>query len=178
MLDLTTQQMVALPAASLAHLRAAITSDGGDPTPLQEAGYAAGEALYDAFGGWLASRGRPAPEALDVDSAQEEASAFFRESGWGEIRFAPLGAVVAVDSARWMEADVAASLAQPGCFFSTGLLSGFFGRLGEVPLAALEVECRSAGAPRCRFLLGGADALEGVYEEIGRGGDYAVAVGE
>ena len=176
MLDLAAQPLVAIPAASLAHLRSALTRDGGDPAPFQEAGYAAGDGLYEAFAARLRARGVAGPETLDVGAAQAEASAFFRESGWGDISFEPLGAVIAIDSPRWKEADAAAPSAHPSCFFSTGLLAGFFGRLADAPLGALEVECRSAGAARCRFLLGSGDALDGVYEEIAQGRDYAAAV--
>lgn len=178
MLDLPAQQMVAVPAAALAQLRAAVTRDGGDPTPIHEAGYAAGEALYDAFGRWLARRGTGSPELLDVDTVQRAASEFLNESGWGEIRFEPLGAALAIDGHAWTEADPSAKIEHPGCFLGTGLLAGFFGRLADAPLAALEVECRSAGADRCRFLLGAADVLEGVYDQVAAGGDYAVAVAE
>lgn len=176
MLDLAAQPLVAIPAASLAYIRSALTRDGGDPAPFQEAGYAAGDGLYDAFAERLHARGLASPEALDVATAQTEATAFFRESGWGDIRFEPLGLVVAIDSQRWMEAEGVSGLGHPGCFFSTGLLAGFFGRLADAPLAALEVECRSAGAGRCRFLIGSAEALEGVYEAMAEGGDYAAVV--
>jgi hypothetical protein len=33
------------------------------------------------------------------------------------------------------------------------------------------------GSPRCRFLVGNADVMEHVYEEMGRGVDYEEAVG-
>ena len=176
MLDLAAHPLVAIPAASLAQLRAAFVRDGADPAPLQEAGYAAGDGLYEAFAARLGGRGLGAPETLDVGAAQTEASAFFRESGWGDLRFEPLGAVVALDSAALREADAAAGAAHPSCVFSTGLLAGFFGRLADAPLAALEVECRSTGGTRCRFLLGSAEALDGVYEEMAAGGDYAAVV--
>ena len=176
MLDLAAQPLVAIPAASLAHLGAVVTRDGGDPAPLQEAGHAAGDGLYEAFAAALATRGLGAPESLDVATAQVEAAAFFREAGWGEIQFASLGVVVALDSTGWKEADAAARSPHPSCYFSTGLLAGFFARLADAPLAALEVECRSTGAHRCRFLLGSADALDAAYDEMARGGDYAAAV--
>ena len=178
MLDLAQQPLVAIPAASLAQLRAAVTRDGSDPGPFQDAGYVAGAGLYDAFVEGLRQQGVASPEQLDVAAAQEHAAAFFRASGWGEVRFEPLGVVVAVDSDRWREADTSARLDHPGCVFSTGLLAGFFGRLADAPLAALEVECRSMGAQRCRFLLGSVDALDGVYQEMAQGGDYAAAVRE
>ena len=178
MIDLPAQKLVVLPAAALAQLRAAITHDGGDPGPVQEAGYAAGEALYGAFTERLADRGLRAPEALDLDVAQAEASAFFRETGWGEIDFEALGAAIAVNSSSWVEATADAAIGQPGCLFGTGMLAGFFGRLADAPLAALEVECRSMGGMRCRFLLGAAEVLEDAYEEMARGGSYAAAVSE
>ena len=125
MLDLSAHNMVVVPAASLAQLRASLTRDGGDPAPVQEAGYAAGEALYAAFGSWLGRRGLPAPEALDLEVAQREASAFFRETGWGEVELEALGAALAVSSTTWTEAGADARLGQPGCLFGTGLLGGF-----------------------------------------------------
>ena len=178
MLDLAAQPLVAIPAASLAQLRAAVTRDGADPAPFQEAGYAAGEGLYDAFVERLRRQGIESPESLDVAAAQHHASAFFRDSGWGEVRFETLGVVVAIDSAEWREADADSTLDHPGCYFSTGLLAGFFGRLADAPLAALEVECRSMGGARCRFLLGSVDALDSVYQELSAGGNYVAAVTE
>ncbi len=177
MLDLAAQPLVAIPVASLAQSRAAVMRDTDDPAPFQEAGFVAGEGLYDAFVERLRQRGLGAPESLDLPTAQAEASAYLLESGWGEVRFEPLGAVLAIDSDRWAEADQGRRLDHPGCDFSTGLLAGFFGRLGDAPLAALEVECRSmVGSTRCRFLLGSAHALEGVYEEVAAGGSYVEAV--
>jgi hypothetical protein len=40
----------------------------------------------------------------------------------------------------------------------------------------MEVECRSAGSPRCRFLLGSADVMTQVYDEMSRGTGYEAAV--
>ena len=57
------------------------------------------------------------------------------------------------------------------------MFADFFGRIADTPLAVLEVECRSMGAPRCRFLVGNAEVMEHVYEEMGRGVDYEEAVG-
>jgi predicted hydrocarbon binding protein len=176
MIDLVAQPLVAIPAAALAQLREAVMRDGGDPAPVQEAGYVAGEGLYDAFAASLRARGLPAPETMEFSAAQTEATNFFRDTGWGKVRFEPMATVVAIDAAAWREADPAAGIAHPGCFFGTGLLAGFFGRLADAPLAALEVECRSMGAPRCRFLLGSAESLETVYEEMAASGDYRAAV--
>jgi predicted hydrocarbon binding protein len=176
MIDLVAQPLVAIPVAALAQLREAVMRDGGDPAPVQEAGYAAGEGLYEAFAASLRARGLPAPEVMELETAQAEAARFFHDSGWGEIRFEPMGTVLAIDAAQWREADPTDGIPHPGCFFGTGLLAGFFGRVADAPLAALEVECRSIGAPRCRFLLGSAESLESVYEEMAASGDYRAAV--
>ena len=52
----------------------------------------------------------------------------------------------------------------------------FFGRISDAPLAVLEVECRSMGAPRCRFLLGNSDVLQYVFTEVEKGVAYDEAV--
>ena len=62
--------------------------------------------------------------------------------------------------------------ASPSCHVGTGLLAGFFGRVADAPLSVLEVECRSAGANRCRFLIGSVDVLQYVYEAMERGVHY------
>jgi hypothetical protein len=85
-------------------------------------------------------------------------------------------AVATLDSEDWGEADPGAGLDYPACHLTTGMFADFFGRIAETPLAVLEVECRSMGAPRCRFLVGAASVMEHVYEEMGRGVEYAQAV--
>jgi hypothetical protein len=44
--------------------------------------------------------------------------------------------------------------------------------VAEQPLAVMEVECRAAGAPRCRFLLGSADVMQQVWEGMADGRPY------
>jgi hypothetical protein len=58
------------------------------------------------------------------------------------------------------------------------MFADFFGRIADAPLAVLEVECRSAGAKRCRFLVGNADVMEHVYDTMGRGDGYDDALSE
>jgi hypothetical protein len=40
----------------------------------------------------------------------------------------------------------------------------------------MEVECRSAGGERCRFLLGSTDVMQQVYDGMSRGASYEEAV--
>jgi predicted hydrocarbon binding protein len=178
-LDLASHQMVALTRASLAALRAALLRDAGPGAAayLQEAGYAGGEALFDSFRGWLRARGLPAAEELPIEEFEQHATDYFRDAGWGSLRVGSLRDAVAVlDSADWGEADAGAGLEFPGCHLTTGMFADFFGRIAEFPLDVLEVECRSMGHARCRFLLGNAEVMDHVYGELSRGVGYEAAV--
>ena len=181
MLDLTTNQLAAVPRASLAALRAALLRDAGPSAAayLQEAGYAGGEALFASFRAWLDERQAGAPEDLDIETFERRATEFFREAGWGSLKVGSLRAAVAtLDSDDWAEADPAAQLDHPGCHLTTGMFADFFGRVADEPLAVLEVECRSMGDARCRFLVGSAEVMGQVYDELGRGVGYEEAVDE
>ncbi len=179
-MDLIGSGMVALSRDTLAALRAALMRDVGYATAgyLQEAGYAGGAGQFDAFRTWLAGRGVADVEALSFDAFQAHASAFFRECGWGSLTVGQLHDTVAtLDSDDWGEATQHTSLEHPGCHLTSGLFADFFGRIAGAPLAVMEVECRSAGAPRCRFLLGSADVLQQVYDGMAAGVPYEDAVG-
>jgi predicted hydrocarbon binding protein len=179
-LDLTSQHMLALTRASLAALRSALIRDAGPSAAayLQEAGYAGGEQLFASFGAWLAARGEEMPpEDLTVEEFESHATEFFREAGWGSIAIGSLNdALATIDSSDWGEADDAGALEHPSCHMTTGMFADFFGRVADQPLAVLEVECRSTGAPRCRFLIGAADVMEHVYDELGQGRSVEEAV--
>jgi predicted hydrocarbon binding protein len=178
-LDLAAHGMLAVTRDALAALRNALMRDTGPAAAayLQEAGYAGGGALFEAFRGWLAARGAGAPEALPLDEFQRLAGEFFREAGWGSLTVGALHETVAtLDSPDWGEATPDAGLEQPCCHLSAGMFADFFGRVADAPLAVMEVECRSAGAERCRFLLGSAEVMEAVYDGISQGQDYDAAV--
>jgi predicted hydrocarbon binding protein len=179
-IDLAHHQMVALTRASLATLRAALVRDAGPAaaTYLQEAGYAGGEALFASFTAWCHDRGIDEPEALDVHTFEQRASEYFRDAGWGRLAIGTLHETVAtLDSTDWGEADPASALDHPGCHLTTGMFADFFGRIADHPVAVLEVECRSAGAARCRFLVGSADVMTRIYDEMGQGVAYEEASG-
>jgi predicted hydrocarbon binding protein len=179
-MNLTGSGMVAITRDAMGGLRAALMRDMGYAAAgyLQEAGYAGGGALFEAFRGWLAARGETAPETLSVTDFQSHATDFFRECGWGSLQVGDLHDTVAtLDSADWGEATPEAGLEQASCHFSAGMFSDFFGRLSDAPLAVMEVECRSAGAERCRFLLGSTEIMEHVYNAMSSGDSYEAAVG-
>jgi hypothetical protein len=64
----------------------------------------------------------------------------------------------------------------PGCYLSSGMFADFFGRLAGAPLAVMEVECRSMGSERCRFLLGSSETMQHVYDGMTQGIPYDSAL--
>jgi predicted hydrocarbon binding protein len=180
-IDLADHQMVALTRASLAALRAALMRDAGPAaaTYLQEAGYAGGDVLFASFGEWLRAGGHREPAELDLPNFELLATEYFRAAGWGSLTIGSLNeAVATLDSEDWGEADPASALSQPACHLTTGMFANFFGQIAEAPLAVLEVECRSMGSDRCRFLIGNAQVMEHVYGELERGIAYSDAVAD
>jgi predicted hydrocarbon binding protein len=178
--DLAQQQLVTLPRASLAVLRAALLRDAGPgyASYLQEAGFAAGETLFTAFEAWLASRDAGPVSALALSDFGAQLADFFVDSGWGTLRLAPHGdLVVRIDASDWAESDPSVALEQPGCHWSAGMFADLLGRVAGGALAAFEVGCRSSGSSRCEWLVGSPEVLTFVYEQLqeGRSVDEALA---
>lgn len=172
-------EMLTLTRASLLSLRAALLRSGDSQAAvaLQEAGYAGGEALFESFRTWLADRTDIVAEDLDVDAFESRLSEFFRETGWGTVQVGRIDDTVAtLDSPDWGECDTATGMQHPSCHITTGMFADLFGRLAGAPVAVLEVECRSAGYERCRFLIGSPEIMDAVYDEMGRGMNYEDAV--
>ena len=146
---------------------------------LQETGFASGEGIYQAFLAWLpAGAGVASPDQLEGDRLSAVLSAFFDARGFGPIDVTPLaGGALALDSAAWAEAEPGTAEA-PMCFFTAGMLADFLGRLSGETVAVMEVECRSKGDPRCRFLSAMPDTLTRVYEAMTNGQSYGEALGE
>ena len=80
--------------------------------------------------------------------------------------------MLTLDSWNWAESDPASAMEYPGCYLTSGLLADFFGRVAGTPLAVMEVECRSMGSQRCRFLLGSAETMQYVYNGMTSGIPY------
>lgn len=170
-----TPAELALPVASLAALRRALNDEVGPETAarvLQQAGFAAGDAIYTVLVG-RAGSGQD-DGAADADAAalgQLPGSVFWRRlsdlfasRGWGRLVHEDLHpGVGCLESSDWVEADPETGATRPSCFFSAGLLANVLGRTAGVPVGVLEVECRSRGDLRCRFIFGGSAAIEAVY---------------
>jgi predicted hydrocarbon binding protein len=149
------------------------------PQALQEAGYAAGEGTYRACCSWLPEHaGVNEPGELAAPHLAEVLSQFFSSLGWGTAEVSPVGEpALAFDSSDWAEAQPAAGLQYPSCYFTAGLLADFMSRVGDAPLAVMEVECRSRGEARCRWLVGAPDTLTGLYQHMAQGADYLAVLG-
>jgi bacteriochlorophyll 4-vinyl reductase len=146
-------------------------------TILQEAGYAAGQAIYTAFASWLPEhRGVANPGELDADLLADTLSEFFTSGGWGTVTMAPVGTgALAIDSNDWAEAEPG-SAQSPMCFFTAGMFADFLGRLSDDTVAVMEVECRSRGDARCRFLSATPEVLDRVYNQMTAGRTYEEAL--
>lgn len=173
-IPLLPSSLVALSPAALHRLR-----DTAGAPALQEAGYAAGESVYRTFAAWLPGlAGVDDPGELAASRLAEVLSRFFSSIGWGGVAITQLSdAVLAVDSAEWAEAQPGVGLQYPSCAFTSGLLADFMTRLGDAPLAVMEVECRSRGEARCRWLVGAPESLTALYEHLAQGADYQTILG-
>jgi predicted hydrocarbon binding protein len=160
-------------------LRQALTRDAAQqaPTILQEVGYASGEQVYAAFTAWLAQDGVTEPGELDANALAEALSEFFAALGWGTVSLERVGtAALALDSSAWGESQEGAGAPYPSCFLSAGLFSDFMGRLAGHGVSVMEVECRSRGDARCRFLVATPEILQKAYDAMVAGQDYSAAI--
>jgi predicted hydrocarbon binding protein len=160
-------------------LRASLERDTGlqAATYLQEAGFAGGEELYESFRAWLGHAHGIEPAELDVEFFGDVLSEFLAEQGWGRLSAAVLGPVLALDSSEWAEALDERRGEFPSCHLSCGLLADFLGRISQDVVAVMEVECRSRGEARCRFLAGAPDTLSILYDRMAQGSGYLEALG-
>ena len=164
-----------LRAALLARLAAGPGGDAGGVDALRAAGYAGGEAVYDAFEQWLAEEegtaannvSRIAPE-LTLPEFGERAARYFRAAGWGRVEFhaEQEQGVAKLTMEHCWEADASGAASAPSCHVTTGMLAAFFGRLAGYPVSVMETECCSAGADRCRFLLGNSEVMAFKWEQM------------
>ncbi|HEX6694270.1 MAG TPA: V4R domain-containing protein [Longimicrobiales bacterium] len=177
----TRPSEMAIPAAALAALRQAITSEfGGDSAArvLRNAGHDAGDAFFHLLANDSdAEAGRAALSQIDADTFWRRFTQLFSSRGWGTLSHGLVHPGIAVLTASdWAEAT-AGSAPRPSCYFTTGLLANVLGKVAGSDVSVMEVECRSRGDASCRFLFGSPDALSSVYHMLlaGESPDSAVA---
>jgi predicted hydrocarbon binding protein len=169
---MASNREIRIPAASILALRATLRREVGAraaTTALQEAGHAAGDALYDRLA-HNDSMGETPGSTFWI-----RLSSLFREMGWGTVEHqeahAGVGALVARD---WFEVDPAAST--PTCPFSTGVLSSILGRVAGRDVSVMVVPCPDGGDACCRFLFGAAPVLQKVYAGLREGEELETAL--
>jgi predicted hydrocarbon binding protein len=166
---------LALGRSALLHFATVLerVAPGESATLLRETGFAAGQAAYEGLVESVALRyGVESPQGLDARYLGDALAGYFREAGWGTVSAEQLaGGVLAVDSPDWAEAEPRGA-EFPSCHFSVGLLSDLFTRAGGQPAAVMEVECRSRGDTRCRFLVGSPAMLNWLYDGMTAGSTY------
>jgi bacteriochlorophyll 4-vinyl reductase len=160
---------LALPVSSLAALRDALVVSVGTESAaqaLRQAGFAAGDALFQI----LAADDPDELAELPAPVFWSRLARLFAARGWGQLSYAQAHpGVGALEATNWVEAVPDNGAAQPSCHFTTGVLANLLGRVVGSEVAVLEVECRSRGEPRCRFLFGGAVAVYALYDRIAAG---------
>ena len=158
---------LALPVAALSALRHALAGRVGDDEAahaLRAAGHAAGNVLA----GILAS---PQDNSALAQSAYFRRLAdLFANRGWGHFAHErPHPGVAVLQAGDWVEADPEFAAQRPSCFFTTGMLANILGRAAGAEIAVYEVECRSKGDARCRFLIGAPETLQHLHESATEG---------
>lgn len=179
-LHLAATHCVSLGRHFLPQLRAALERETGAHAAalLQEAGFASGAGLYDAFTAWVREAyDLDDPGELDQAHLSEALSGFFTATGWGPLTAQPLSdAVLALDAGEWAEAGEPGTSEHPSCHLSCGMLAEFLGRLSGQVTAVMQVECPSRGDARARFLAGAPETLGIVYDRMAAGMSYTDAV--
>ena len=161
---------LALPVKSLAAMRVSLTKEVGPDVAaraLRAAGYASGDAFFlaltQAFG---EGGGSPQFGGLGLATFWRRISQLFSTRGWGTFAHESVHpGIGALDSVNWVEALPESAL-RPSCFYTTGLLANLLGQTSGEEVAVLEVECRSRGDQRCRFLFGAPQTLKALYGRV------------
>lgn len=164
---------IRFPADAILAIRRSLVREVGAEAAgraLQEAGNAAGDALFDRLS-------RAADALADTPSASfwDRLAGLFREMGWGTVEHRDLHpGVGALDARDWFEVDPAAR--RPSCPFTTGVLANVLGRVAGGEVAVLQVPLPDGTPGGCRFLFGGAAAVERLYGGLREGRDLEAAL--
>jgi predicted hydrocarbon binding protein len=158
-----------MPVAAVAALRDALTSQLGDDAAadaLRAAGFAAGDAFHRILNGGEADD----LKQLSASRFWARLALLFSSRGWGQLTYSEAHpGVGSLEANDWAEGRTEQEAGRPSCHFTTGLLANLLGQIAGTEVGVLEVECRSRGDQRCRFLFGGTEAVYAVYNRIVEG---------
>lgn len=179
----TKVHLFSLAPASLQAMRAALIEHRSvDAIPLlQQAGYATGEAIFDALTDRLAEEGAPPPDQLPPEAFTLRVGAFLQANGWGRVTLGPddssgdpRALIVTVDEGPESADD---GTSDDGCPLTTGVLSGLLTRVVDAPVAVMAIEAGDDGvARRCRFLAASPATVQAAWQAIAEGREWRDAV--
>ena len=167
MTEATAIKLVGVAIPTLRELRSQVLSGGDDESAvngLREAGYAGGEAVFDAFEQWLDETGGGIVTGdLRLNDFGDKVREFFRNAGWGDLTFSQdeSEGVAMIDVENCWESTGSDEEAS-GCHITTGVLAAFFGKVAGYPVSVMETECSEQG--HCRFVLGNAEVMQYRWE--------------
>ncbi len=177
----TTRDLIRAHGDTLAALHRALARDRDSTEAaqlLRDVGVESGAAFLGHFREWLTEADGVGvdPAGLSATEFWERLSTFFNQLGWGRLEQSEVHpGVISLTASDWIESAASRS-PQPSCHISTGLLADLLSQVAGQDVAAMEVECRSAGQARCRFLVGSLPALEEIFERMRGGSLYNEAV--
>lgn len=158
--------LVAFAPATLLALRAALLTRADLDTvfTLRDAGYAGGDALYDAFDAYVRGKDLIAAQQLDVQHFFHRAGEFFTQQGWGKTTVSSHDdTFCAVEIEQCWEAATEHQPDPRGCHLTVGLLGAFLGKFADYPVAVLETHGPANGDTRAVFIAGNADMISDYY---------------
>lgn len=153
-----------------------------DAVPLlQQAGYATGDALFDALAGILAEEGAPPPDQLPTEAFTLRVGAFLQATGWGRVTLGPddnaadpRALIVTVEHGPEVPENGAPD---DGCPLTTGVLSGLLTRVVDAPVAVMAIDTEENGASgRCRFLAASPATVQAAWQAMAEGRDWRAAL--
>lgn len=167
-------QTVQLPSDALRALADGCLAAGEDSVEVvREAGRRAGRFLERQI------TGEADPAEADPASYWEVTRDRLVEAGLGETSYRVVDAGVASIAAEGLPEAAdheGTGRGTEGCPFSAGLFGGLLSAAADRPVAVLEVECRSRGDDRCRFLVGSEERLADLRDRIVEGASLEEAL--
>lgn len=150
--------------------RLAAAGTGAAATILQDAGFATGEALANAWRNRIAERtGLDDAGRLDARWFGPLLDEFCVALGWGSISLTPVGErAILLEAGDWAEAEPDTTESTT-CHFTCGCFAAFLTAQAGGVIAVLEVECRSRHDSACRFLAGSPETLATVSDLLAAG---------
>lgn len=164
---------------SLTTMRRQLDALGVDSAALlREAGMVSGRQLMSGWQAHVAGRGGPdESELVDQRWFGVLLTELLAEMGWGRFVFdQPDGDALVLVSQDGAEAAPDTATA-PACHFTAGAFATFLTTLADAPLEVVELECRSAGAPACQFLVGSPETIAAATDLRAAGGEWRGLLG-